>query len=271
MRNIKLTIEYDGTNYRGWQRQKNTRQTLQEIIEKALKQISQKKVTLVASGRTDAGVHAKGQVANFKTNTTIAPGKLRLALNSLLPDDIVIVKAQDVGLKFHARFDAKSKIYRYVIFNQGHPSALWRNLSYFVPYKLDLKQMQKAARLLVGRHNFRCFQAGPAKSCGRADKKGRDTIRRIKRIKIYRAGNFTPAFLDSSVGLRQQNTGFIFIDIQADGFLYKMARNIVGTLIKIGKKEYLPINIQKILASRNRQFAGPTAPSCGLCLLRVKY
>ena len=245
MRNIKLTIEYDGTNYQGWQRQKNTHQTLQEIIEKTLKQILQERIRLIASGRTDAGVHAQGQVANLKTNTKIASRKLKLALNSLLPDDIAITKVQEADLGFHSRFDAKSKIYRYTILNQRHPSALWRNVTYLVPYKLDLKQMQRAAKLLLGRHNFRSFQA--------ADKKLKDSTRIIKKIKISKKGNF------------------IFIDIQANGFLYKMVRNIVGTLIEIGRKKHPPVKIQKILASKNRQFAGSTVSGCGLCLLRVDY
>ena len=263
MRNIRLTIEYDGTNYQGWQRQKNTHQTLQEIIEKTAKRILQERVRLVASGRTDAGVHARGQVANFKTNAKIPLKNLKQALNSLLPDDIVITEDCEEDLKFHARFDAKSKIYRYAILNQRYPSALWRNFTYFVPYKLDHKKMQKAARLLLGRHNFTSFQA--------ADKAPRDSIRKIKRIKVYRVKNFTPPFLDSTVDLRQERAGFIYIDIEADGFLYKMVRNIVGTLIEIGAKNQPAINIQKILASKNRRFAGPTVPGYGLCLLEVKY
>ena len=263
MRNIKLTIEYDGSNYQGWQRQKNTNQTLQEIIERALRKILQKRVRLIASGRTDAGVHALGQVANFKTNAKIPIRNLKQALNSLLPDDIVITGACEVDLKFHSCFDAKSKIYRYTILNQAHPSAHWRNLSYFVTYKLDFKKMKRAAKILIGRHDFRSFQA--------ADKKPRDSIRTIKRINVYKVKNFTPPFLHSSVGLRQERAGFIFIDIEADGFLYKMARNIVGTLIEIGRGKRLPTSIHEILASRNRQFAGSTVPGHGLCLLQVKY
>lgn len=245
MRNIKLTIEYDGTNYQGWQRQKNTHRTLQEIIEKTLKRILQEGVRLIASGRTDTGVHARAQVANFKTSKQIPSKNLKQALNSLLPDDIVITKTQDVDLDFHSRFDAKSKFYRYTILNQKHPCALWRNFSYFLPYKLDFKLMQKEAKSLVGRHNFSSFQA--------ADKKPRDSIRTIEKIKVSKKGKF------------------IYIDIQADGFLYKMVRNIVGTLIEIGRRKRAPRSIQKILASRNRQFAGPTVPGHGLCLLRVKY
>lgn len=263
MRNIKLTIEYDGAGYQGWQRQKNTHQTLQEIIEKTLERILQERIRLIGSGRTDAGVHARGQVANFKTNTKIPANKLKQALNSLLPDDIAITRLKEVDLGFHARFDARSKIYRYTILNQRYPSAFWRNLAYFVPYKLDFKLMQKAARALIGRHNFSSFQA--------ADKKPRDSVRTIKRIKVYKVGNFTLPFLDRSVGLGQEMAGFIFIDIQANAFLYKMVRNIVGTLIEIGRKKQPPIVMQQVLAARNRKFAGPTVPGYGLCLLQVKY
>ncbi|MGD9014908.1 MAG: tRNA pseudouridine(38-40) synthase TruA [Candidatus Omnitrophota bacterium] len=245
MRNIKLTIEYDGTNYQGWQRQKNTHRTLQEIIEKTLRKVLRQRVRLIASGRTDAAVHAQAQVANFKTNSQLPLGKLKQALNSLLPDDIVITGIKAVELGFHARFSAKSKIYRYTILNQKYPSALLRNFFYFVPDKLDCKSMRQAAGLLIGRHNFRCFQA--------SDKKPRNSIRTIKRIGLKKQGNL------------------IFIDIQANGFVYKMARNIVGTLIEIGKKKQSPKNIRKILTQKNRKFAGPTAPGYGLCLLRVKY
>ena len=244
-RNIKLTIEYDGTDYQGWQRQLNTRETLQEIIEEVLRGILQKKVSLIVSGRTDAGVHARGQVANFKTYTKIPLKKLKRALNSLLPDDIVVTRAQDIAWDFHARFAAKTKIYRYAIINQKYPSVFWRKFAYFVPFKLDFRLMQKEARALLGRHDFRCFQA--------AGRKAKDTVRTIKKIKVTKKGSI------------------IFIDIQANGFLYKMVRNIAGTLIEVGRGRKPQISIKKILNSRNRQFAGPTVASCGLCLLRVQY
>ena len=245
LRNIKLTIEYDGTDYQGWQRQLNTRETLQEIIEEVLRGILQKKVSLIVSGRTDAGVHARGQVANFKTYTKIPLKKLKRALNSLLPDDIVVTRAQDIAWDFHARFAAKTKIYRYAIINQKYPSVFWRKFAYFVPFKLDFRLMQKEARALLGRHDFRCFQA--------AGRKAKDTVRTIKKIKVTKKGSI------------------IFIDIQANGFLYKMVRNIAGTLIEVGRGRKPQISIKKILNSRNRQFAGPTVASCGLCLLRVQY
>jgi len=282
MRNIKLIIEYNGINYQGWQRQKNTQKTLQEVIEKTLAKILKEDVRLIASGRTDAGVHAAGQVANFKTRTKMSTDKIKQALNGLLADDIVIKKCQDVVLKFHARFDAKAKIYRYMILNQKYPTALWRDYVYFVPYKLDVRLMQKAARVLAGRHDFAGFQARPVRnsyrygrdriSNGTSDNIVRDSIRTIKRIKVYRVKDFTPdlaAFPKSST--RNRNKAFIFIDIEANSFLYKMVRNIVGTLIEIGEKRLSAESIQEILRLKDRQFAGPTAPGHGLCLLRVKY
>jgi len=158
MRNIKLTLEYDGTNYAGWQVQVRKHRTIQETLEKALKRILRKKIKLTGSGRTDSGVHAKAQVANFKTNSTIPVGKLQRALNSSLPDDIVIVRIEEVGLDFHSRFDAKSKVYRYTILNRAYPSALLKDSVYFYPHMLNIKLMQDESRVLLGKHNFKSFR-----------------------------------------------------------------------------------------------------------------
>ena len=245
MRNIKLTIEYDGTHYNGWQCQKSTSRTLQETTERALERILKKRVRLFASGRTDAGVHALKQAANFKTVSTIPAAKFRQVLNSVLPQDIAIVKSEEVNADFHARFNAKSKVYRYTILNQRYHSARWRNLVYFVPQILDVKLMQKAACFLRGRHDFKSFQA--------ADKKERSTIRTIKKLRIFKEKNL------------------IHIDVEADGFLYKMVRNIIGTLVDVGKKKQPPSYIKQLFVLKSRKHAGPTVPGCGLCLLRVKY
>lgn len=251
MRNIRLTIEYDGTNYRGWQVQRQAHgagrraDTIQETIEKALRKILQEKTRLIASGRTDAGVHAWAQVANFKTNSGIPQERLQKALNGLLPGDIAVSKAEEVKNSFHARFDAKSKIYRYTILNRPYRSAFSRNRVYFYPYPLDVGLMRKEAMGLVGKHDFKSFQA--------TDKKRRGSVRRIKRLKITK------------------EESLIYIDIEAEGFLYNMARNIVGTLIEIGRGKMAKGSLKKILFARNRRVAGPTAPACGLCLLGVKY
>lgn len=244
MRNIILIIEYDGTNYAGWQIQKNSK-SIQGTLEAALKRIAGEKVKLISCGRTDSGVHAKGHVANFKTNSKIPLVNLRRGLNSILPRDIVIKEAKEVPADFNSRYDAKSKVYRYTILNRPYPAALYRDYFYYVPYKLDLNLMKREAQFLLGRHDFKSFQA--------ADKKERSSIRTIKKLKIERKGDF------------------IEIKIEADGFLYNMVRNIVGTLIEIGRGRFKPGSMEKILGVRNRDLAGPTAPAKGLCLVEVKY
>lgn len=253
MRNIKLTLEYDGAHYAGWQIQDSCqssvvsrqRKTIQGTIEKTLRRILQEKIRLIGSGRTDAGVHALAQVANFKANLSIPLRKLRQALNGLLPDDITVTGIEEVSLDFHSRFDAKSKLYRYTILNRAYPSALLRNRVYFYPYPLNIKLMQKEAKVLLGRHNFKSFQAS-----GSAD---RDPVKTIKKLKITK------------------DNDLICVDIEADGFLYNMARNIVGTLIEIGRKKLKGAEIKKILWGKDRRLAGPTAVARGLCLLEVTY
>jgi len=265
MRNIKLVIEYDGTNYSGWQTQAslkrkdkskklktkkeksqaNTVRTIQETIETALQKIFQKKVKLIASGRTDAGVHASCQVANFKTDSKIPAEKIRLALNSFLPKDIVIKKVEEAHEDFHSRFDAKKKTYRYAVLNRYYPDPFLKNYVYFFPHKLNLKLMQSEADCLRGKHDFKSFQT--------MDKIERQSIRVIKEIKVYKK--------DDS----------IYIDITADGFLYNMVRSIVGTLIEIGRGRFSKGSMRRILDSKKRSYAGPVAPASGLTLIDVSY
>lgn len=260
MRNIKLEIEYDGTNYCGWQIQNRdkTKSSIQETLEKTLRKILQEKIKLIASGRTDAGVHARAQVANFKTTSEISLEKLQYALNGNLPDDIKIAKVKEVDLVFHSRFAAKSKVYRYTILNRGYPSVILRNRVYFCPYPLDVKLMRKEARCLIGRHDFKSFCATGSNT--------KDTIRTIKKIAIKELCH----------GLRTMvyglNSNFlIVIDIEADGFLYNMVRNIVGTLIEVGRQKFKKGELKAILLAKNRRLAGPTAPAKGLCLMKVNY
>ncbi|MCM8795261.1 MAG: tRNA pseudouridine(38-40) synthase TruA [Candidatus Omnitrophica bacterium] len=246
MRNLKLEIEYDGTNYCGWQVQKRAKKpSIQEVIEKTLHKIIQEKVKLIGSGRTDSGVHALGQVANFKTKSNIPLKKLQYALNSNLPSDIVIKKIKEEKPNFHSRFSAKTKLYRYTILNRKYPSVSLRNFVYFSPYPLDIKIMRKESRILLGRHNFRSFSS--------SDKKTKNMLRTIKKISIVKIKDL------------------IYIDIEADGFLYNMVRNIVGTLIELGRKKLPPGSMKKILYAYDRKGAGPTAPAKGLCLLKVRY
>jgi tRNA pseudouridine38-40 synthase len=251
MRNIRLKIEYDGTNYKGWQIQNSSKNrtkphsTIQQEVEAVLSRILRENIKLIGSGRTDAGVHALGQVANFKTKSEIPACRIKRALNGLLPKDIVAVTAKEANLNFHSRFDAVSKTYRYRILNREYPSASRRLYQYHVPYRLDCKLMQKASVSLTGKKDFRSFQA--------SDKKDRGSVRTIKKITVKKQGNM------------------ININIEADGFLYNMARNIAGTLIEIGRGKLPPEKIRDILAAKDRKKAGPTAPAKGLCLVKVKY
>lgn len=246
MRNIKFEIEYDGTNYLGWQAQPKSRsRTIQAVIEKTLRHILQEKIKLVASGRTDSGVHARAQVANFVTCSKIPLGRLKVALNGLLPEDIKVIALKEERPDFHSRFSAKSKIYRYTILNRDYSSPLLRNTVYFYPHPLNVKLMQSEARSLLGRHDFSSFRAAQGKE--------KNPVKTIKKIKFIKKKDF------------------IYIDIEADGFLYNMVRNIVGTLIELGRGRLTKGSLKRILLSRNRRLAGPTALAKGLCLLRVKY
>ncbi|MEK6727727.1 MAG: tRNA pseudouridine(38-40) synthase TruA [Candidatus Omnitrophota bacterium] len=252
-RNIRLEIEYDGTRYNGWQVQRRNKndnsklrlRTIQETLENTLRKILQEKIRIIVSGRTDAGVHAKAQVANFKTKSTIALWKLQKALNALLPKDISISKAEDASFNFNSRFDAKSKIYRYTILNSPHPSALLRRYTYHCPHQLNIRLMQKEAKTILGRHDFKSFQA--------SEKRERSSIRTIKKLSI----------------VREQD--LIYIYFIGNGFLYNMVRNIVGTLFEIGRGRLARGSLKKILAAKDRKLAGPLVAARGLCLIKVEY
>ncbi len=253
MFNLKLEIEYDGTHYYGWQVQNGIKakanyhaaRTIQNILEQTLRKILQEDIKLIVAGRTDSGAHALSQVANFKTNSKIPLGRLRWGLNCLLPEDIKVSRIQKVPLGFNSRFWAKSKIYRYTILNRKYSSALLANHVYFFPHPLDIELMRKEARVLLGKHNFKSFQATDARDA--------NPVRTIKRIKI------------------SKDKSLLRIDIEADSFLYNMVRNIAGTLLEIGRGRFPEGSMHKILESRNRKAAGPTLPAKGLCLLKVKY
>lgn len=244
MRNIKLTIEYDGTGYCGWQKQING-PSIQETLEKALKKITGQKVTLIGAGRTDSGVHALAQVANFKAKSRLTTKQLLFALNTRLPKDIAVNKVEEAKPDFNARFRAQSRLYRYSIINSPVRSPLEARHSYQFRIPLDIKLMKKEAKTLLGRHNFSSFQAaGGSKST---------PVTTVKRISVI------------------SKNKHIYIDIEAKGFLYNMVRNIVGTLIEIGREKLNPGDTRKILKAKNRALAGPTAPAKGLCLMKVNY
>lgn len=244
MRNIKLTISYDGTNYSGWQLQKNGK-TIQGEIEQAIEKVFGKKCRIFGTSRTDAGVHALAQVAHFKTHSTVPVEKICPALNAILPRDIAVVHAEEMPQKFHSQFDAKSKLYAYHILNSHHRDPFSQKHSWRIPYKLNIPLMRKEAAFLVGLHDFKSFQA--------SDKRERSSVRKIFYINI------------------KKRKSSIVIDIEADGFLYNMVRNIVGTMVEVGRG-YLPSgSISKILKNKDRTTAGPTAPAKGLFLIEVKY
>lgn len=244
MRNIKLTIEYEGTNYSGWQIQENAI-TIQEKLEEALEKITGEKVKLVGSGRTDAKVHALGQVANFLTKSSIPGEKYKYALKFLLPEDITIVDSQEVDLDFHARFDATKKTYKYMVYNGELPRAIYRNFSYHVPYPIDIDKMLYASRYFIGTHDFATFMA--------ANSEVNSTIRTIYDITIVRKNEL------------------IEFTIEGNSFLRNMVRIIVGTLLYVGFGKIDKEQISKIILDKKREGAGPTVPPQGLFLEKVFY
>ncbi len=243
-RNIKITIEYDGTDYFGWQRQPN-RATVQQRVEEAIEAVTQARTHVNASGRTDTGVHALGQVANFRTESAIPIEKFPLALNANLPRDIAVLAAEQAAPDFHARFDAKSKTYRYTILNQAIRSPLRERYATRVRPRLDVSRMQAAAAHLMGEHDFAAFQSEAGS--------GRSSVRTILRAEIVHV------------------EPIIEFWIEANGFVYNMVRAIVGTLIPVGQGKLTPDEFAAILESADRDRAGATAPPQGLCLMHVKY
>jgi tRNA pseudouridine38-40 synthase len=247
MRNLKITFEYDGSQFSGWQAQAQGERTVQGEMEAVLLRIFKQPIKVIASGRTDSGVHARSQVASFKADTRMKPLEIQRALNSLLPADIAVHEALDVKSDFHAQYSVKEKTYRYTVLNRRHRSVFLRDRVYFYPFPLNISNMRKAAKHLIGRHDFKSFQAyDPLRA-------ERQTVRTIKKIVIKKEGDL------------------IHIDVTADGFLYKMVRNIAGTLLAIGAGQ-LPLgDMPKILKAKDRKSAWDTAPAEGLCLMKVKY
>ena len=244
MKNIKLLIEYNGTNYYGWQKQ-NGMDTIQGEIEKAIFLLTNEIVNVIGSSRTDAGVHAKGFVANFNTNSTIPPNKFREALNIKLPDDIVILKSEEVDSEFHARYNAKGKTYEYYILNRDVPSALMRDRTYHYKYSLDVEEMKKAANAFIGTHDFEGFKSQGSSVKG--------TVRTIFDVKV------------------EKDKELIKISVKGDGFLYNMVRIIVGTLINVGRGKIDSNEMPSIIASKDRKLAGDCVPAKGLHLKEVYY
>lgn len=245
MRNLKLVIEYDGTNYHGWQIQPNGI-TVQEVLQTKIAAMTRERVRLIGSGRTDAGVHALGQVANFLTSASIPAEGFRRGLNSLLPPDITVKSVEEADPGFNAQRMARRKTYLYLILNREIPSALHRNYSWHYPVSLNVASMREAARLLPGEKDFSSFQGADA-----------DTVNPVRQV--FRADWFAgPA-------------PFLCFAVEAGGFLKQMVRNLVGTLVEVGRGKISVGEFERILNARDRRQAKMTAPPQGLYLLRVEY
>lgn len=244
MRNIKLIIEFDGSNFCGWQRQPKGR-TVQKTIETAIFKATGENILINGSSRTDAGVHAREMVANFFTNSTIPGDKFREALNTRLPEDVSIIKSEEVDEKFHARYSSKGKTYSYTIVNRYERLSLGQQYLYHCKYNLDVDAMKEACKYFIGIHNFKAFMS-PGSSI-------KTTVRNVMQLYIEQKGNNIKIF------------------ITADGFLYNMVRIIVGTLIKVGNGKLKPEDIKSIIAEGNRKRAGMCVPPNGLILEKVFY
>ena len=245
MYNYKLTIQYDGTRYRGWQVQGNTDLTIQGKLEGVLSRLTGQLVEGHGSGRTDAGVHALGQVANVKLPHPVEPSELLGELNRYLPADIGVIAAEPAPERFHARLNARSKTYRYRIWNSAIPNVLERSYLYVLPEPLDVAAMERAAADLVGTHNFRSF-------CGLKRFK-KSTVRTITDISITQDG----------AEVRLEFTG--------NGFLMRMVRILAGTLVEVGLGQREADSMPAVLAAQDRAAAGPALPAQGLALVRVEY
>ena len=245
MRNIKIVVEYDGTGYFGWQRQDNFL-TVQQVIEEAAARIAQEEIAVIGSGRTDAGVHALGQVANFRTRSRIPEESFLRGLNSLLPADVAIRELVEVAPSFHARYDAKSKVYLYRIWNARVRSPLLRNYAWFVRRPLDLDGMRAALSYCLGTYDFSSFCAA-----------GDEISSRVRSV--------------TAAGIEADERGMVTITMEADGFLRHMVRNIAGTLVEIGRGKRPVSDVPEIMAAMDRRMAGVTAPPQGLFLKEVKY
>lgn len=245
MQNYKLIIEYDGTDYHGWQVQAGDI-TIQSVIQKALALMTKEPIILHGSGRTDAGVHALGQAASFKTSARIPAAAYTAGLNSLLPDDIVIRSCEPMDDAFHARFSARRKTYRYHILNRPLPSAIRRRFAWHIRKPLGIDSMRRAAACILGEHDFKSFEGTGSPRA--------HTIRTVMAADVH-----------------EKEDGLVVFEITADGFLRYMVRNLVGTLVDVGLSKTSVDAFQQILDSKNRDAAGATAPPHGLFLVEVGY
>jgi tRNA pseudouridine38-40 synthase len=263
MPNIRLTLAYDGGGFAGWQVQPD-RRTVQGVVETAVRELTGEDLRVLSAGRTDAGVHALGQVANFQTQSTIPPEKWRPALQARLPEDVVILASDEVAADFHATFSAKLKRYRYIIRESLVEDVLLRRYAWRLNTPLDAAAMLSSAMALLGTHDFRCFETDwPNKAT---------SVRTIHDVVVRRCGEW-PGWGRASIAADNAIGGdeFIVFEIAGDGFLYNMVRAIVGTLVNVGRGKW-PVDVMsRIIAGQDRTLAGETAPAHGLYLVSVHY
>ncbi len=245
MKNYKMILAYDGGRYNGWQKQGNTDNTIQEKLEKLLSTLADTPIEVYGSGRTDAGTHAKGQVANFHMNWMGTEAELMAKINSHLPEDIAVLSLEEADGRFHSRLSAKAKTYEYTIWNSPIPPVFERKYAFWVPEKLDVDAMKSAANAFVGIHDFKSFCANKRMK--------KSTVRTIYSIDIQEDGHK------------------IVLSFRGNGFLYQMVRILVGTLVEVGEGKKNVGDLSGILTAENREAAGFTAPSKGLCLREVEY
>lgn len=244
MKRIMLVVAYDGTNYHGWQIQPNAI-SIEEVLNKHLSDLLKEPITVIGASRTDAGVHALGNVAVFDTETKIPGDKISFALNQRLPKDIVIQKSMEVEANFHPRYGKSKKTYQYTIVNSRFPKPTYRLYSHFLYHPLNVELMKEGAKYLIGEHDFKSFCSSNTQVL--------DTVRTIYELKIEKTGEV------------------IQFTVSGNGFLYNMVRIIVGTLINVGQGYYPPEYVKEILEKKDRSFAGPTAPAVGLTLQEIEY
>lgn len=245
MRNLQILIQYEGTRYKGWQSQKHTDQTIQAKLTNVLEKMTGEAIELKGAGRTDAGVHAMGQTANFHTNTGLSCEEVLHYMNQYLPEDIAVLKVREAGQRFHSRLNAVRKTYIYRIWNSSVPNVFGRKYMYQVAESLDIEAMREAAELLCGTHDFHAFCSGKQTK--------KSTIRQVERIEI------------------EQDGPEICLRFTGNGFLYHMVRILTGTLLEVGLGQRKPEDMIRILNSLDREQAGNTAPALGLCLWNIEY
>lgn len=245
MRNIRMNLTFDGSRYSGWQRLGDDDNTIQAKLEDLLTRMTDEKINVIGCSRTDKGVHARAYVCNFFTDSNMSLDEMEEYINRYLPDDIVAYNLEEVDDRYHSRYNAKSKLYRYSLDNSRYQDVFTRRYTSHAPESLDLGLMQEAASYLLGTNDYAAFTTMKSKK--------KSTIKTILDIKISKEDNF------------------IYIDYHGDGFLHNMIRIITGTLIRVGKKELSPKDIKSILEGKNRSIAGPMIEAKGLSLLEVRY